>query len=359
MATILDQGARYKKLDPSGVGQSVALLPAQLADGWEAAATVKIPAAWSKSRSLVIAGMGGSALGPDVVRAATANELPVSTTIVNGYDLPAWVGRDTVVLAISYSGSTEETLSAAAEAHKRHSRLIVMTIGGALAMWARQHRTPLVILPTRNNPSGQPRLASGLVLAAELRLLTRLGWLKFTPAAFTQLKKRVALATSAVGIDVPTTRNWAKRTALDLRGHFALVIAGEHLTGNAHLLSNQLNETAKMFAVPFALPELNHHLLEGLTYPASVRTGTAVFLTSRRYSERMATRVALTEKLFRRQHLSTLTMTVPPGTALEEAVAVIALGSWLSYYGGIANGVKPALIPWVNTFKRALAAPSH
>jgi glucose/mannose-6-phosphate isomerase len=355
VATILDQGARYSKLDPSGVGDSVALLPEQLADGWEAAANVKIPAAWSRSRNFVIAGMGGSALGPDVVRAATATELPVSTTIVNGYDLPAWVDRETVVLAISYSGSTEETLSAAEQAYKRHARLIVMTTGGALETWARKRRVPLVILPTRSNPSGQPRLASGLVLAAELRLLTRLDWLKITPAAFTNLRKRATLATTAVGIDVLTTRNWAKRTALDLRGHFALVVAAGHLAGNAHILANQLNETAKMFAVPFAIPELNHHLLEGLTYPASVRTGTALFLTSRRYSERIATRVALTDKLFRRQHLSTLTMTVPPGTPLEEAVAAIALGSWLSYYGGIANGVKPASIPWVNTFKNALS----
>lgn len=353
--TGLDQPSRFARLDPKGVRASVALMGQQILDGWKAAERVRIPVTWRTSRSLVICGMGGSALGPDVLRAVFQKKMSVSATIVNGYEIPAWVGRETVVLAMSYSGTTEETLACAAEAKKRKARLLVAATGGTLVAWARKSRVPSVVMPITSNPAGQPRLATGLMLGMQLRLLARLGWIRLTPAALRQAVARVELTSRALAPTVPTTRNRAKQAALSLRGHFVLVIAAEHLAGAAHVLANQFNETAKTFAAPFTLPELNHHLLEGLTYPRAVRQATAVFLTSRHYSVRVQKRVALTETMMRRQHLASMSLAVASGTALEEALATVALSGWVTYYLGIVNGVDPVRTDWVNAFKRALA----
>src|SRR5689334_19707585 len=108
-----------------GILASIEALPEQVLVGWRTAQAVRFPFR-GKPSDVIISGMGGSALGADVIRSAYADRLSVPFSIVNGYSLPAWVGRDSLVILSSYSGTTEETLACAAEALKKKTRIAVL-----------------------------------------------------------------------------------------------------------------------------------------------------------------------------------------------------------------------------------------
>ena len=139
-----------------------------------------------------------------------------------------------------------------------------------------------------------------------------------------------------------------------LTGKIPVIVCAEHLSGNAHILANQINESAKQIALYFFLPELNHHLLEGLTFPkANRRDLFFLFFNSDNYFSRNQRRLKLTEEVLAKQKIKYRHFELT-GTRLEEAGQLLVLGSLLSYRLALVNGVEPAKIPWVNYFKRRL-----
>ena len=135
-----------------------------------------------------------------------------------------------------------------------------------------------------------------------------------------------------------------------------IFIAGsEHLSGNARVLANQINESAKQLAVPFKIPELNHHLLEAFSYPRRA-IDACVFLSldSALYSRPIKKRFAATEQVFDKLKIECLTLESLSAGKLDSILEILAIGSWASFYLTMLNGENPAKIPWVNFFKKEL-----
>ena len=136
-----------------------------------------------------------------------------------------------------------------------------------------------------------------------------------------------------------------------------LIIASEHLTGNAHILANQWNENAKNMAAWFAIPELNHHLLEGLTGPPAVRNRLlAVLLHSNLYDERNQKRYDITRQVLDEQKIASISINPHGKTPLEQAFDTLLLGAYASFYQAVLNKINPSPIPWVDYFKRLMSA---
>jgi hypothetical protein len=224
------------------------------------------------------------------------------------------------------------------------------------------------------NPSGQPRFAVGAALFALLGLLEKAGVLDASSAWATAgngagpdtaggpggLERALASLDGSrdrYGAASARAANPAKETAHNLEGRAALIVASAHLAGNARALANQLNETAKSFAVPFEIPELNHHLMEGLLFPASNRGALLfLFLESAAYGPRLRARYAATREVVARQAVAERTIAPGGDTPLAEALDALAFGSYLAFYLALRNGQDPAAIPWVDHFKARLAA---
>lgn len=298
--------------------------------------------------------MGGSALGTDVVRSVFSHALKIPLTIVNDYALPGWAGRKTLVALSSYSGSTEEVLAAANQARQRGALITGLTKGGALAAMFQRWRVPWHRIDGEANPSGQPRMGLGYSAMGQLGLLAALGLVRVSQKEVLAVADGIEKRTASIDVMVPTKRNIAKRMAAELRGRIPVLVGAEHLSGSMHVFANQLNETAKTFAASFSLPELNHHLLEGLRHPAVIRRGVFVFANSPHYRKRIRQRQNITRQIVERRGIATATIPVRGTSALAEAFDLITIAGFVSFYLSVLHNVNPMTILSVDEFKRRL-----
>lgn len=352
---MLDSKKVYVAYDPDDIAFGIDHLPEQARRAWAETRTIKFPASYKACKEIVIVGMGGSALGPDMLLSAFAKRLTVPAAIVHDYILPAHVGPKTLVVLSSFSGTTEEVLAAAVEAKRRKAKIVVIAAGGELAKMGEREKWPTYVFAP-GDLAKEPRLGTGFSLAGVLGMMVRLGFAKVTEADMKRFLTAMGEVLDTCAVDVPTEENPAKTVAKSLKGRVVFIIAAEHLLGNAHVMTNQINETGKQFATYFALPELNHHLLEGLTYPKGFAKGvTAIMLRSAHYHPRVQKRFAVTADIFERVGMEVVEYGCGGKDAIEECGEVLQFGSFLSYYLAMVNSVNPRPIPYVDEFKKRMA----
>lgn len=352
---MLDNHATYKKYDKEDILYGIDHLPEQLQIAWHDTRELHLPN-FSGVSSIVVAGMGGSALGPHMMQAVFSTRLKVPFEIVRGYTLPAHVSSKTLVVLSSFSGTTEETLAVAEEAKKRRAKMLAICAGGPLEAWAHKNKVPVYVFEP-GVLAKQPRMGVGFSFMGIAGMLERAKLLKITAAEAESMVRAMGEVIDTATIDVPEDQNPAKAVARALIGKQVIIVGAEHLVGNIHALTNQINETAKHFAVSFELPELNHHLLEGFTHPRKHMTQTvALLIQSELYHPRIQKRAKITADLMESQGLAVVEYQTGGETPLEEIAEVLQFGSYVSYYLAMLNRVEgPEKIPFVDTFKKRMA----
>lgn len=341
--------------DPGLVGLSLDRLADQLRDGWRQARRVTFPRSHKKITAIAVCGMGGSHLGADILRSALSKELRLPLTIIADYSLPRWVGSETLVICSSYSGSTEETLAALQATLKRKAKIVVVTNGGKLAAAAKIHKLPLYQYTAHENPSAQPRLGVAYGMMAMLACFRKLGLVKISATDIEHLSTIAWEATKRYGAKKPLKNNLAKQLAVAWKTSLPLLIGAEWTAGNLHSLNNQINENAKTFIDWKMLPDLNHHLLEGLRNRAITKNIQTLMILDKTYHPRTQKRFVLTAKILKQLGAKVSTYTPRGATTLEKAIDLLAFGGYLSWYFAAARNVKPADIPTVNYLKQQLA----
>ena len=327
----------------------------QCQQAWSEVKKIKIPPAYRRVKNIVINGMGGSALGGHVIVSLFQKQLRVPMHVINSYTLPGWVNRDTLYILSSYSGTTEEVLATFAEARRRHAKLLVICAGGQLGKLAKKFKIPAYIFEPRFNPCNQPRMGLGYSIIGQVALLRQCGLLSVSEGEFQSAVASVHAWHAKFGAKVPLKKNPAKKLASELVGRIPIIMAAEHLSGNAHILANQLNENAKTFSAYFLLSELNHHLMEGLHFPRANRTMLRfVSLESGCYFPTMAKRFAITKKVLQKNRIKYSAYATRSRAAFAEVLEVLLFGSYANYYLALANKLDPSPILFVDYFKAAL-----
>jgi len=166
---------------------------------------------------------------------------------------------------------------------------------------------------------------------------------------------RIAGLDKKFGIDLPLAQNPAKQSAGAIAGRSVWFAGSGHLVGNAHIAANQMNENAKRFAGYFAIPEMNHHLLEGMLYPESNKNDMVfVLFHSKLYSKKIKKRFDITGEVLKKNNIKYLVYDCQEKTALAQSTEVLVFSSYLSYYSAILQGIDPTAIPFVDFFKQRL-----
>ncbi|MBI4281730.1 SIS domain-containing protein [Candidatus Uhrbacteria bacterium] len=353
----LDNPKTFDRYDGSRMRDSIAVLADQCREAWDASRCIAIPAAYRKGiDQVVVAGMGGSAIGAHSIASAFAGKLRVPFSVVSGYALPHSVTRRSVVFLSSYSGTTEETIAAAKEAITRRVRAIGITTGGALADFLRRKGLPLYQFNPKSNPCGQPRMGLGYSLFGQLGILVRLGVLAFTPSAFADAMHMIISEQRRYAPEVAERTNPAKRLAGFLHGGLPVLFGPDILLGALHIFANQLNENGKTFSAFFALPELNHHLIEGFRFPVAAHAlSRYVFFESRAAHARIQKRSRITETIVAKNGIGLTRQELSGATPFASALALLVLGSYASFYCAMLSRIDPSGIPWVNYLKKKLA----
>ncbi|GEM_PF-67060 len=324
---------------------SIQSLPYQCAQVISEVAQQTIPPNCNLIDNIVISGMGGSALGGRVIASLERQTMRVPIVVSTEYHLPNFANAKTLVVISSYSGETEETLCALAEARSRGCQIFVLTTGGKLAELARQFRLPHYIFQPKFNPSHQPRMSLGYEVTAMLALLARCQ-LIHPLKELSRLPEFLRSRQSNESIQL---------LAKNLAGRIPVFLASEHLKGAVHAIKNQLNENAKTFAVVFDLPEANHHLMEGLAHPSTNPENLAVVMVdSPHYHPEVRRRYPLTRQIITKHHIPVFDFPLAGPNPVFEALDVIQSGAYLAYYLSQEYGLDPGPIPWVDWFKDEL-----
>ena len=351
----LDNLEQIKKLDKNNMLGSLELLGKQVEQIWETAKKIKVPSSYKNVKNVVVLGMGGSALGPHIMKSVFSAELTVPVEIVGGYHVPGYVNKDSLVLLSSYSGTTEEVLFSMKEAKARDAKLLTITAGGELAEWSEANNVPSLIFSTENNPSGQPRMGQGYMIVGPIVLLSKAGLLKLSENEIEKVLTVFAKYDREFGVFNLEKNNIVKQDARQVLECGIWYVGAEHLAGNAHTAANQMDETAKRFAGYHLIPELNHHLLEGMLYPkANSKYIMFIFIESSLYSERVQKRFEVTKKVLEKNKIEYISYKCQEKNKLNQACEVLAFGSYFSFYSALLEGIDPTPVPYVDFFKEQL-----
>lgn len=354
LTAILDDRLKIKEIDPDGALASAESIADQVRQVWEEQDQIDL-SQYKNVKNIVVAGMGGSALGADFVRNLYKEELPVSLEICKDYDLPNYVDQNTLVILSSYSGSTEETINAAAEAQKRMAMIAIITSGSKLAALAKEKKYPAYIINPKFNPSNQPRMATAYNIMAIIIMLKKLGMIKFEEEDFNQVVDVINKTSQNCLVEVAQDKNQAKILAYMFLERRPILVGASFLEGALHIGANQLNENSKSYGDYKVIPEINHHLMEGLTFPKSnALNHFFVFFQSNLYRSEIQKRMNLTQKAVEKTGIESLMVNLVSETKLMQAFELLTLNTFSNLYLAYLEGMNPCPIPMVDWFKAEL-----
>jgi glucose/mannose-6-phosphate isomerase len=348
----LDDVSFIKKNDLQDMLGQIDSLPDQLASAWTLGLSLPLPE-WTALRQVVIAGMGGSAIGADLLLAYALPSCPLPVFVHRDYGLPAFAaGAETLVIASSHSGNTEETLDAFETARTRRCQILSICTGGELKRRAEEAGLPVWVF---EHP-GQPRAAVGFSFGLLLACFVRLALI---PNPERDLRDALAAMRSqqeTLRVDVPVSQNPAKRLAGQLAGRWVNVYAGGLLAPVARRWKGQINELAKAGAGFEFLPEADHNALAGLENPEILMQTLTLFLQSSLDHPRNRLRVDLTRQRFLRAGLNADIYTAQGNSALAHIWTALHFGDYLAYYLAAIYGADPTPVPALEGFKQDLKA---
>jgi len=341
--------ASIARVDPSDQLGDVLALPEHLRDAlWRVESAIMQD--WDTTAGLVVAGMGGSAIGGALARAAMGDQASRPIFVTRAYGLPPWTTPDTMVLCASYSGETEETLACYESAGALGAKRTVVTTGGRLAELAREDGVPVIPLPGGFQPRGA--VAYMIVAALEVAALCGAGP-RLTPEIDVAASHIEQLVTEW-GPDAADD-SLAKTIARGLYGSTP-VIAGAGLTSPiAYRWKTQINENAKQPCFWNEVPELDHNEIVGWEGARELGRFSAVFLDDSDAHPRVKERMDLTERLIADNAAASFRLETRGQTAIERVISLVLLGDLVSIYLAALRGVDPGPVKVLDELKAALA----
>jgi len=344
-----------KILDAQDMLSEIDNLPDQLAQAWALGQTLPLPDITRVTR-IVIAGMGGSAIGADLLAGYAANHCSLPISLHRDYSLPAFAsGKETLFIASSHSGNTEETLDAFDEALKRGCSMMVISTGGQLAQkasaagcsfWSFEHK-------------GQPRAAVGFSFGLLLAAFSRLGLVPAQEELVAGAIAAMKAQQKTIQASVLAANNPAKRYAGQLVGRWVTIFGSGVLATVARRWKGQINELAKAPANFEFLPEADHNTLAGVVNPSDellMPHTMTLFLRSASDHPRNIIRTNITRQTFMLEGLNTDIYLAQGNSSLAQMWTAIHFGDYLGYYLAIAYSIDPTPVDALVSLKAALAA---
>jgi glucose/mannose-6-phosphate isomerase len=333
--------------DPAGMLSDVLAQPDQFSDAMWRVESAGIKRG-DHALGLVVCGMGGSAIGGDLAAAAIGLRARAPITTIRCYDLPEWVGGDTLVLCASYSGNTEETLSCFEQAGRAGAPRVVVTTGGKLAEAAREAGVPVVGVPS----GMQPRAAVVYMTVAVLEVAELAG---AAPSLRDEVEESASLVRDLAGRWGPEADgdSDAKRIATALVGRIPVVYGGRLTTAPARRWRSQLNENSKIPAFYGELPEAHHNEVVGWHHTDAPLT--ALILEAPGEHERMGARFDITAEVARAAGLQVQRVRAHGDSPVALVMSLVLLGDLISVYLGVLLGQDPTPVAEIEALKARLS----
>jgi glucose/mannose-6-phosphate isomerase len=351
----LDDVHRFSEIDTQEMLAEIDGLPEQLQAAWDLGQELSLPD-WQDIRYVLVAGMGGSAIGADLLAAYVAPSCSVPVISHRNYSLPGWAkGPETLVIASSHSGNTEETLSSFESAVEKGCRVLAVTTGGKLAERAGEAGAAV----WRFDHKGQPRAAVGYSFGLLLAAVSRLGLIPDPEGHLHSAVAAMKAQQESLQARSPVVENPAKRMAGQIYGRWVAVLGADVLEPVARRWKGQISEIAKAWGQFEFLPEADHNTLAGLYNPEELLQKTFVlFLRAPSYHPRNRLRTDLTKKAFMLEGLNTDFIDARGDNPLAHLWTALHYGDYTAYYLAMAYGVDPTPVEAIEGFKQEMRQAS-
>ena len=302
--------------------------------------------------AIVLTGLGGSAIGGDVLRSYLADELPVPFIVNRHYALPEFVGARTLVIIASYSGGTEESIAAHHDAIRRKAKVLCISSNGEVARLARAHRQPLITIPG----GLPPRTALGYSFFPLLVALASMG---FIPSKEKDIRETVRLLRklSATYGSLTNRKNASLELAKQLYNKLPVVYSSADRFDVVNTRwRGQLAENSKVLAFGHVLPEMNHNELVGWkVLKRQMEEMAVIVLRDKGDHDRVKIRMEITKSIVGEYASKVLEVKSQGSSLLARMFSLIYLGDWVSFYLAVMNGVDPTPVRVIDYLKRELS----
>ena len=307
---------------------------------------------YRKVNKIVVTGMGGSGIGGDLLKAVLLNVLKIPVMVNRNYTFGKYVDEKTLVFAVSYSGNTEETVSAYKHAISRKAKVICITSGGKLKELADKDGIPYVVIP-----SGMPpRTASGYLFLPSLVILNKLG---FAYGTKKDIKETYSILKTLKNIYKPeVSDNIAKKLALKLKARQVIIYGVADTTEVVALRWKcQFNENSKVYAVAANLPEMNHNEVVGwsVCLKKQLKEFAVIFLRDKNDLDRINRRIEISKRIFSKYNKNMYEFHSRGNSLLSRLMSLVYLGDYVSFYLAILNKVDPTAIDNIMYLKNQLS----
>jgi glucose/mannose-6-phosphate isomerase len=348
----LDNPQLFKELDPEGMLTCLHEMPELCQRAWQMAMGFKLPDDYSKVNKVVVLGMGGSAIGGDLVGSLVASEARLPILVNRDYSLPAFVDAQTLVIASSYSGMTEETLSSFEQALDAESKKLVITTDGRLKSLAEEKGIPVFSFTYK----AQPRAALPFSFLPILAFLQRLGFVSDKSQDVAETVQVLKELSRRIDKSVTVPQNPAKQLAEKLYSHLAVIYGGGITAEVAHRWKTQINENSKAWAFHEVFPELNHNAVVGYQFPPELASKMlVVLLRSALLPKRIKLRYQVTCQLLERASVVYQIVDGEGTTPPSQMMSLVLFGDYVSYYLAILYKVDPSPVKAIAYLKEQLA----
>ena len=350
--TDLDNPQTYQQLDPSGMLQHLHKLTEQCQRAWQNTLKFDLPQEYAKVDKAIILGMGGSAIGGELVRrlALLENRFPV--WVHRGYDSPPFLDEKTLLIASSYSGNTEETLASFTASLNTPAKKLVLTTNGKLKELAEKEGIPLFLIDYQ----APPRAAFPHSFIPLLGIFDKLGLLEDKSADLEEAIKVLKKLSVNLVESTPLVSNPAKQLATKLVGKLVVIYGAGILSEVAQRWKTQLNENSKAWAFYELFPELDHNAVVGYEFPPEVKEGiVVVLLHSSLLHPRISLRYQVTTEILATQGVNYELVEALGESPLAQMISLVLFGDYVSFYLAILNRVDPTPVASIDYLKSRLA----
>lgn len=357
--TNFDDIKDIKRLDKSDMLDILLDLPLQCKNAAEIADSFKVPPAYKSIGfdEIFFTGLGGSAIGGDIVKTYLSAELDKPIIVNRNYDVPAFVDKKTLAFVSSYSGNTEETLSAYKQIKAKVAKIIIITSGGVLYEHSKKDKIPSILVP-KGIP---PRTAIGYMSLIPLIVLSKLGLVKKQDAALAEtIKVLAALKKDVLSPAVPSPTNIAKEIASKIYDRHVIVYGAEDFLGGIVTRWRQeLQENSKIICSSAVLPEMNHNEITGWEDPRHISKDFAVIILRDKDEHlRVSRRIEISKDLIKRRAENIIEVGSRGESLLARTFSLIYIGTFVSFYLAILNDIDPTPVNNVTYLKKQLALKS-
>lgn len=326
--------------------KSIKFFPQQIKDSFEKASAMVLPQEYLQVKNIVACGMGGSRFPHYIIKELFKEEINVPYLINDDYNLPGFIDENSLVILSSYSGTTEEILAVGQKAYEKKAKIIGISNGEDLKIFLEKINAPSYFFDPVYNPSGQPRIGFGYFIGGIIGLLFNLKILNLQ-------KEKIILSINNVNIQ--QIENEAKLMSQRILNKYPYYIVSEFLTGVGNAIANQTNETAKSISSFRVIPELNHHLMEGLKNPVELKKiSIFIFFYSQFFSDPIKKRFSITKEIVEKNNIETLWYELKGQNKIEQVFELMIFGNFLTMHLSLLYGENPAAVPYVDLFKKKL-----